>query len=284
MKKTVLVSLLFLTVTVLRVTAAEYWVEGVSRNGGWYDAVKYGNLNDSRDSNLCWAASAANMLQWWQDRYEIPDGIPNGDDIWNDIRNSTENTSNTTNTALTAYLLKYYSDLYPNSQYITNSGLVDYLQFLGSPDNFTKPSSYLGLGSYIVNKIKGGNAIGLGAYFVDSSGSEFGHAVTLWGVAYNEETQLLEKLWITDSDDKHAGLLEMTCSTMTYKDITRISFTPTSLSSATFEGSEYAYILSVSTLAADDARMTLKSIPEPHAATLLLTFALCALARRNRRA
>lgn len=144
MKTAILVPLFCLAISVFRATATEYWVDGVSRNGGWYDAVKYGNLNDSRDSNLCWAASAANMLQWWQARYEIPEGIPNGDEIWNDIRNTTDNSPNTANVALTAYLLKYYSDLYPNSQYITNSGIVDYLQFLGSPDNYTKPSSYLG--------------------------------------------------------------------------------------------------------------------------------------------
>lgn len=131
--------------------------------------------------------------------------------------------------------------------------------------------------------MKSGNAIGLGAYFVDSSGNEFGHAITLWGVEYNEETQLLEKLWITDSDDKYAGLLEMTCSTVTYKDITRISFTPTSDSSATFEGSEYAYILSVSTLASDDVNMTLKSVPEPHVAALLTASALGAFLRRRRK-
>lgn len=43
------------------------FAEGVTMNSGWYDVnkLKIGGA----DVNMCWAASASNMIQWWQDRY-----------------------------------------------------------------------------------------------------------------------------------------------------------------------------------------------------------------------
>ena len=59
------------------------FAEGVSLESGWYDVnkVKDGTVNG--DINMCWAATAANILQWWQDRYveqgnELPEGCPDG--------------------------------------------------------------------------------------------------------------------------------------------------------------------------------------------------------------
>ena len=44
------------------------FVDGVSRESGWYDVNKVGK-GDNGDINMCWAASASNIIQWWQDRY-----------------------------------------------------------------------------------------------------------------------------------------------------------------------------------------------------------------------
>ena len=44
------------------------FVEGVSRENGWYDVNKVGQ-GDNGDINMCWAASASNIIEWWQDRY-----------------------------------------------------------------------------------------------------------------------------------------------------------------------------------------------------------------------
>ena len=44
------------------------FVEGVNRESGWYDVNKVGK-GDNGDINMCWAASAANIIEWWQDRY-----------------------------------------------------------------------------------------------------------------------------------------------------------------------------------------------------------------------
>ena len=43
------------------------FAEGVTLTSGWYDVNKL--KNGGGDINMCWAASASNIIQWWQDRY-----------------------------------------------------------------------------------------------------------------------------------------------------------------------------------------------------------------------
>lgn len=45
------------------------FADGVSREAGWYDVNKVGQGDVNGDINMCWAASASNMIQWFQDRY-----------------------------------------------------------------------------------------------------------------------------------------------------------------------------------------------------------------------
>ena len=78
-----------------------FWANGVSAESGWYDANKTHDDDPQRDSqgekiytdeygvgaqiddNLCYAASTANLLAWWQNQYEPVDGVPQGvDAIW----------------------------------------------------------------------------------------------------------------------------------------------------------------------------------------------------------
>lgn len=42
------------------------WAEGVSREDGWKDVDK---SLDGVDNNMCYAASATNLITWWQDGY-----------------------------------------------------------------------------------------------------------------------------------------------------------------------------------------------------------------------
>ena len=54
------------------------FVEGVSREAGWYDVNKVGK-GENGDINMCWAASSANIIEWWQDIYVSKGGIlPSG--------------------------------------------------------------------------------------------------------------------------------------------------------------------------------------------------------------
>ncbi len=64
------------------------WVDGVGQSYGWTDYNK-NNVEDG-DDYMCWAAAASNVINWWQNRYEIPAAAPRGEDIWTTFKNSTD--------------------------------------------------------------------------------------------------------------------------------------------------------------------------------------------------
>ena len=62
-----------ITVTAEEVTAEGktiVFADGVTLTSGWYDTNKRGNGQTHGDTMMCWAASASNLLEWWQDRYQ----------------------------------------------------------------------------------------------------------------------------------------------------------------------------------------------------------------------
>ena len=69
--------------------AAVIWVDGVTETSGWYDANKSGPDEPDGDNDLCFAASAANLVAWWQERYELDSSVPRSiDDIWTTYKNA----------------------------------------------------------------------------------------------------------------------------------------------------------------------------------------------------
>ena len=53
------------------------FADGVTLTSGWHDVNKL--TKGGTDVNMCWAASASNIIQWWQDRYvEAGNTLPEG--------------------------------------------------------------------------------------------------------------------------------------------------------------------------------------------------------------
>jgi hypothetical protein len=76
-----------IVITATEVTATGksiVFAEGVTISSGWYDVNKKSTPSNAQaDAMMCWAASASNYLQWFQDRYvaagnTLPAGCPNG--------------------------------------------------------------------------------------------------------------------------------------------------------------------------------------------------------------
>ena len=70
-----------ITITAEEVTSTGksiVFADGVTISSGWYDVNKKG-AGDNGDINMCWAAAASNMIQWFQDRYVAQGGtLPAG--------------------------------------------------------------------------------------------------------------------------------------------------------------------------------------------------------------
>lgn len=184
-------------------TAETYWARGVSANGGWHDAAK----TWSGDSQMCWAASASNILWWWQDKFVIPSGVPAGDDIWNTVRNSF---SDTTGTQDSVYKMWFDGNGTKGGFYKNRTGFK-----LGAPDYKVTDISVQGFSAYAYGitaqrlsdmvKTKFENGWGLSIGVTEKTANNYQHAITVWGAELTNG--ILSKIWITDSDDFYNGLV-----------------------------------------------------------------------------
>ena len=207
--------------------SAELWVDGVSLSGGWYDANKVNPYAEDGDNNLCWAASAANLVAWWQDKYQVPSGTPTDvNSIWSTYKSSANaDTGGDTHAAFQWWLTGvyvplneeeeersmfgqgststlsawegYYYDLYGDEMYgsfnFDTWSWENHLQ-----DFFCAGYRETADADSIISLITDGCGIGLG---LSNDSGTMRHAITLWGLEYDSETNSISRMWLTDSDD-----------------------------------------------------------------------------------
>lgn len=88
--------------------AETLFLPGVSKESGWTDYNK--SLAVQGDDNLCWAAAASNMINYWQSQYVIPAGVPTGEEIWTTFKNSVNaDTGGSSAGAMQWWLTGYYT-------------------------------------------------------------------------------------------------------------------------------------------------------------------------------
>ena len=214
------------------------FAEGVSLESGWYDVnkVKDGTVNG--DINMCWAATAANILQWWQDRYveqgnELPEGCPDGKGetyelaIMEVFHTLWDNTYG----GHAFHAVKWYfegvnvCEGWNRQAQPLQRGSGGYFKheweqiepymYTGHDLGYTQDYNNY----YLWGSGSGLNATGrlkafteLVELFIDKGMTSMAiaqrenyggvhHSVTLWGYEKDNETGLLTRIWITDSDD-----------------------------------------------------------------------------------
>lgn len=231
------------------------WAPGVSLEKGWKDVNKVMDEDDfTGDSSLCWAASASNILAWWQEQNAShlknhQAGIPQGEEaIFEAFNNAFYNVGIDGYTGL-RWFMDGGSEIFamevdegytmaeacldpkgtaPGGYY--NGVVEDIVSTMGagSPVVTDDVPPWIALGvlslqeftSQLVDAVTNG-AVSLGIYGTGPGGL-FGHAITLWGVNLNKTTGLVESMWVTDSDDlktfgEDLKLFELKCSSDTKK-------------------------------------------------------------------
>lgn len=229
MKGNVFVALLLLPVCV-HAEKVELWTHGVTREtGGWSDFNKQNLRANDGDNNLCWAASAANIINWWQNQYSTPPGTPTGDKIWTTFKDSFTDLGSNASFAFEWWLDGSYrpagwsewSQKKPTTtaggyytQYL-NPWTYDRETYTDALYYMTYPTSisYSELSEEIISNLQDG--AGLTLSIGDTLG-DTAHAITLWGVEYDTSSNLITKMWLTDSDDEQygintSGLFEVEC-------------------------------------------------------------------------
>ena len=214
------------------------FAEGVSLESGWYDVnkVKDGTVNG--DINMCWAATAANILQWWQDRYveqgnELPEGCPDGKGETYELAIMEVFHSQWDNTygGHAFHAVKWYfegvnvCEGWNRQAQPLQRGSGGYFKheweqiepYMYTGHNLGYTQDYNNY--YLWGSGSGLNATGrlkafteLVELFIDKGMTSMAiaqrenyggvhHSVTLWGYEKDNETGLLTRIWITDSDD-----------------------------------------------------------------------------------
>ena len=206
------------------------FAKGVSHTSGWYDVNKKGDGTTLHgDALMCWAASSANMIAWWQDRYSetygnLPSGAVSGtgdeyelalfelyQQHWKNNYGSEvyfgipwyfsgENRGGTMVNSAQPYAGTggYWQAEWPAIEAVMGHDYVPYVQYYAGwgpwrPD--TSIDAWDVMTRYIVEGIRDGvMSISINAGFSAI------HAITLWGYELNEDGRV-GKVYVTDSDD-----------------------------------------------------------------------------------
>ena len=222
------------------------FVEGVNRESGWYDVNKVGK-GDNGDINMCWAASAANIIEWWQDRYVSkggtlpPDAIKGPGEVyelalmelfheqWNNekgghvveavpwyfegIYYGEHATAGSQAYPLDgckgAFYRSIWDTIYPHLYHdysymfgwYTNLYVGDFNNYdlWGDGSNLLGEDRLRYFTQLVVDFIDRG--IASLTVSLSSDLRTLHHATTIWGYEIDNTTNLLTRLWITDSDD-----------------------------------------------------------------------------------
>jgi hypothetical protein len=308
MKKTSFLSLLMAMCLFTPCAYSEQaWVNNVSEDHGWLDYEKNPEKED-RDNNLCWAASASCIIDYWQGLYVTSSSIPSGSAIWErfkevsadrggnqiyaiqwwlggDYEGKTLKDNDTTNdrAAYRSYdtqipiqtNLDSFSGYYWDSIPDTYPGSINTSPQAAHLDDFF----WFGIGfkaDFATALIERINSAPIGLAILDTS-NKLVHAITLWGVEYENDT--ISKVWITDSDDYKHTLRSLETGTVTTTDGTFIKLE--NYSDNSFYGDVYI-AQAYGVYPEESDTWGLLRIPEPATTTLTL-LSLFVLTNRRRR-
>ena len=201
---------------------------GVSKTEGWYDTNKlYGSANDSK---MCWAASCSNSIAWYVDQLgaggEVFEG--NHKNIYKNFRDKWSGsddgfdplqgfswyfTGGTTDGKTYNGTGGYFKTLKGCNEpwsvipqlgpqiFGNNEHKIPYVyDEIGVAYEGAAFSTYELMSKKLIEQLKKGVCVLSVARGTSTSG--WSHAITLWGVEYDENTGLVTKLYVTDSDDE----------------------------------------------------------------------------------
>lgn len=219
------------------VNLTRYWV-GVDSTEVWYDANK--TPENDIDDNMCYAASAANLITWWQDwrvqeGYSLPEGVPDTlEDVWNRYRNSLNEEYKDQGGLSPAAINWWISGVYlPANESEANYCIFGLEESAGADISFDRSYDYRYnvtsteledffdiiydckldgdeaplKGGIFKDLLEGGAGVSLA---ISSDEGGLAHAITLWGAEYEDD--VLKTIWVTDSDDGVESLVSVPVS------------------------------------------------------------------------
>ena len=277
---------------------AEYWVDGVNQYSGWYDAnkpVDEMKTDYTSMASMCHAATAANLISWWQDKYSnIPTGVATGTDVWASFQDKVNEEKG--GTALCKNDVQWWingkGDVYFND---FNSPYASLSISSESLDKFITYTRVFPASNSVSDVLKNAIISGMGIGLKLSPQQGPHHEITLWGIQTADSGDIIG-MWLTDSDDTKAAYGGVTSPSLFYVEVetytkdenVTLVIKDNELLPDTHKDSDRGlqgyYIHGIYLLdpSISDEWGLVRSVPEPTTATLSL-MALAALAARRRR-
>ncbi len=164
-------------------------------NKYWFNIAEDIDPNDDRDSRMCWAASAANILKLtnWGLASDIDDGYDLEYTIYHEFLEAFTNRGNYLQTAFDSYLTWHYSDIFNDTTGIETD------------DYYTSGNKVADL-KVVLDELYDGDTEFYGTSLIITNDDSC-HAITAWG--YEELIGGDLTLYYTDSDD-HVTVLRST--------------------------------------------------------------------------
>ncbi|MGF0068896.1 PEP-CTERM sorting domain-containing protein [Candidatus Spyradosoma sp. SGI.093] len=284
--------------------AEEVWVPGASMAGGYIDVNKSGNIYTGPDSMMCWAATASNVIAWWQSKAAasaIPAGTPRTQaEIYKAFTDSFKNVGRGTDVAWEWYFGgcnlvasnyendfkvedpktssgRYWEDYVNETCGWTNEGLPSWIKF-GNLADVSDDQRYAKDAAGVLADMLATGPVALSIAYGNDSNYASGHAITLWGIEYDGE--LLTKIYVTDSDDYKANEL-ISCAVTPVE--TPVDASSDGKTPAWTKNSYTIYLGGTATLSSWSALALPVPVPEPSAFALLAGLGALALAGTRRR-
>ena len=208
-------------------TKGTFFAPGVTKTSGFKDANKYW----THDKNHCWAASVSNLISWYLDRcselnYDLTGVTRSEQEIFKVFGANWADEGSDQVPGLSWYFInKFPSGSAPDNLKNKNSGgYLSHLPGVGSfwsildpvnhysivgdretmtpilEDCYSLGNTHKAFSKKIIEQLH----FGPGALTVikPNSSAVGSHAITLWGCEFDLSTGLIDKIYITDSDDE----------------------------------------------------------------------------------
>ncbi len=213
------------------------WAKGVKTSNnkitsGYFDANK--TASEVTDGNLCWAATASNMIGWWQKYYGVTSRIgtsvpTSASAIFSRFKQYWQNKGGKTHCGLAWWIAgdsthyefdDFYSSTIKSAYRNKSTGGYYKSLYTASDANglsyfkHIQGESVTEVASTFNTLLRQGCAVGISlGYDYNSRYGYFegSHAVTLWGITRNSSGRLTA-IHVTDSDDRTTGVVTYSVS------------------------------------------------------------------------
>lgn len=186
--------------------AIDVWTGTVNQTSGWLDVEK--SPYNNSDDELCWAASASNMLYYtgWDAGFSDADDIFNSGFVgtWTDTAGNQgyglnwwfDGTQAPEGSQASQYAGNGFDGYYPT--YTFGNYYTDWRYYSSGGGSTVFDGT--GASTAIMSNINNDFGVGIGIFRdPDWDGPDAGHALTVWG--YDIVNNELMGIWVTDSDD-----------------------------------------------------------------------------------